>query len=141
MLVLASAQMDEKTAPHSSSFCNGRFSASVYGASGSRDLLAGKGSRKSGAVACGKARSSGTGGKNFLYECCDGIGELIHLDSEDVRVFVTEQLNVFRDHARQNILPGAFGGSWEILKNAGSWGAAILVTGVAVLLMASDLKE
>lgn len=79
--------------------------------------------------------------EKFLYECCDGIGELMHLDSEDVRVFVTEQLNVFRDHARQNILPGAFGGSWEILKNAGSWGAAILVTGVAVLLMASDFER
>lgn len=51
--------------------------------------------------------------ENILYECCDGLSELMHLESEDVRVFVTEQLNVFRDHARQNILPGAFGGSWE----------------------------
>lgn len=79
--------------------------------------------------------------ENFLYECCDGISELMHLETEDVRVFVTEQLNVFRDHARQNILPGAFGGSWEILKGVGSWGAALLVTGVALLLMAADFEK
>lgn len=79
--------------------------------------------------------------ENLLYECCDGISEIMHLEPESVRVFVTEQINVFRDHARQNILPGAFGGSWEVLKGAGSWGAAVLVTGVAVLLMASDLDK
>ena len=79
--------------------------------------------------------------ERILYECCDGISELMHLDAENVRVFVTEQLNVFRDHARQNILPGAFGGSWEFLKSVGSWGAALLVTGVAVLLMASDFEK
>lgn len=79
--------------------------------------------------------------ENILYECCDGLSELMHLESEDVRVFVTEQLNVFRDHARQNILPGAFGGSWEFLKGAGAWGAALLVTGVALLLIAADFEK
>lgn len=80
-------------------------------------------------------------GRRLLYECCDGISELMHLDSGEVRVFVTEQLNVFRDHARQNILPGAFGSSWTFLKSAGSWGAALLVTGVALLLTASDFEK
>lgn len=79
--------------------------------------------------------------ERILYECCDGISELMQLEAEDVRVFVTEQLNVFRDHASQNILPGAFGGSWEILKGAGSWTAGILVTGVAILLTAADFEK
>lgn len=89
------------------------------------------------------AEKLGTPGaaERILYECCDGISELMHLESEGVRVFVTEQLNVFRDHARQNILPGAFGGSWEFLKSAGSLGAALLVTGIAVLLMSSDFDK
>ena len=79
--------------------------------------------------------------RQLLYDCCDGISELMHLDAGEVRIFVTEQLNVFRDHARQNILPGAFGSSWTFLKSAGSWGAALLVTGVALLLMASDFEK
>ncbi len=79
--------------------------------------------------------------ERLLYECCDSISSLMQLEAEDVRVFVTDQLNVFRDHAQQNILPGAFGGSWEFLKGAGSWAAAFLVTGVAVLLMAADFEK
>ena len=79
--------------------------------------------------------------KRLLDECCESIGGLMQLETEDVRVFVTDQLNVFRDHARQNILPGAFGGSWEFLKGAGSWAAALLVTGVAVLLTAADFEK
>ena len=49
--------------------------------------------------------------EQLLYDCCDSVSELLHLESGDVRVFVTEQLNVFRDQAVQNILPGAFDGS------------------------------
>ena len=79
--------------------------------------------------------------ERILYECCDGISEIMHLEAEDVRIFVTDKLNVFRDHASQNILPGAFGSSWEILKKAGSWAAGILVTGVAILLTASDFEK
>lgn len=79
--------------------------------------------------------------ERFLYECCDGISELFHLEASRVRVFVAEQLNIFQDQAKQNILPGAFGSSWQAVKGLGSWGAAVLVTGISVLLMAADFEK
>lgn len=79
--------------------------------------------------------------EQVLYDCCDSVSELFHMEASGVRVFVTEQLNVFRDQARQNILPGAFGGSWQFLKGAGSWTAGLLVTGISVLLLSADFEE
>ena len=79
--------------------------------------------------------------EELLYNCCDSIGQLFHVESSDLRIFVTDQLNVFRDQARQNILPGAFGGSWQLLKGAGSWMAAVVVTGISLLLLSADFEE
>lgn len=79
--------------------------------------------------------------EQFLYDCCDCVSEILHMESSGVRVFVTDQLNVFRDQATQNILPGAFDGSWQLLKGAGSWVAALLVTGISVLLLSADFEE
>lgn len=79
--------------------------------------------------------------EELLYNCCDSVSELFHVESSELRIFVTDQLNVFRDHARQNILPGAFGGSWQFLKGAGSWAAMLVVTGISVLLLSADFEE
>ncbi|MCI9306966.1 MAG: AI-2E family transporter [Lachnospiraceae bacterium] len=88
------------------------------------------------------AMLEGTGQiEKVLYDCCDSMSELFHMEASSLRVFVTDQLNVFRDHARQNILPGAFGGSWQFLKGAGSWVAAVVVTGISMLLLSSDFEE
>lgn len=76
--------------------------------------------------------------EEFLYDCCDSVSEFFHVEASGVRIFVTDQLNVFRDQARQNILPGAFDGSWQFLKGAGSWVTALLVTGISVLLLSAD---
>jgi len=77
-------------------------------------------------------------GEAFLYECCDSLGELLRIETEDLRIFVTEQILVFQDQAQQQILPGAVGGSWQAMKKVGTVGAAVLVTGISVLLLASD---
>lgn len=79
--------------------------------------------------------------EELLYNCCDSISQLFHVESSELRILVTDQLNIFRDQARQNILPGAFGGSWHILKGAGSWVAAVLVTGISLLLLSADFEE
>ena len=79
--------------------------------------------------------------EEFLYDCCDSVSELFHVEASGVRIFVTDQLNVFRDQARQNILPGAFDGSWQFLKGAGSWVTTLLVTGISVLLLSADFEE
>lgn len=79
--------------------------------------------------------------ERFLYDCCDGVSRIFHIEASGVRIFVTDQLNIFRDQARQNILPGAFDGSWQFLKGAGSWVAALLVTGISVLLLSSDFEQ
>lgn len=79
--------------------------------------------------------------EEILYDCCDSVSELFHVEASGLRIFVTDQLNVFRDQARQNILPGAFGGSWQLLKGAGSWVAMLVVAGIAVLLMSADFEE
>lgn len=79
--------------------------------------------------------------EDILYDCCDSVSELFHVEASKLRIVVTEQLNVFRDQARQNILPGAFGGSWQFLKGAGSWVAAVVVTGISVLLLSADFEE
>ncbi len=79
--------------------------------------------------------------ERFLYDCCDSVSGMLHMDSSGLRVFVTEQLNLFFDNARQNVLPGAFGESWRFIKGAGSWAAAVLVTGISVLLLADDLEQ
>lgn len=96
-----------------------------------------------GSLAVRLGSDPGTWGQmeQILYDCCDSVSELFHMEASGVRIFVTEQLNVFRDQARQNILPGAFGGSWQFLKGAGSWTAALLVTGISVLLLAADFEE
>ncbi|NBK93981.1 AI-2E family transporter [bacterium 1XD21-13] len=79
--------------------------------------------------------------ETMLYDCCDSVSEIFHVEASDLRILVTDQLNIFRDHARQNILPEAFGGSWQLLKGAGSWVAAVVVTGISVLLLAADFEE
>ncbi len=79
--------------------------------------------------------------ENFLYDCCDSVGDLLHMEASGLRVFVTDQLNVFRDHAQQNILPGAMGGSWQFLKGTGSWIASVLVSGISMLLLAADFEK
>ena len=79
--------------------------------------------------------------EDFLYDCCDSVGDLLHMEASGLRVFVTDQLNVFMDQAQQNILPGAMGGSWEFLKGAGSWIAAVIVSGVSMLLLAADFEK
>lgn len=79
--------------------------------------------------------------EEFLYDCCDSVGEMFHMEASGLRVFVTDQLNVFMDQARQNILPGAMGGSWQILKGVGSWVAGIFVAGVSILLLAADFEK
>ena len=99
--------------------------------------------RELGAIAVRLGSNKETWGQmeQFLYDCCDGVSELLHMESSGVRVFVADQLNVFRDRATQNILPGAFDGSWQLLKGAGSWVAALLVTGISVLLLSADFEE
>ena len=79
--------------------------------------------------------------ESFLYDCCDSVGDLLHMESAGLRVFVTDQMNIFMDRAQQNILPGAMGGSWQFLKGAGSWIAAVLVSGVSMLLLAADFEK
>lgn len=79
--------------------------------------------------------------ERFLYECCDNVGELLQIESEDLRIFVTEQLNVFQDQAQQNILPGAVGSSWQVVKRVGACIAAILVMGISTLLLAADFEK
>lgn len=79
--------------------------------------------------------------ENFLYDCCDSVGELLHVEASGLRVFVADQLNIFMDEARQNILPGAFDGSWQFFKGAGAFGAAILVSAIAMLLLAADFEK
>ncbi|MCI8598355.1 MAG: AI-2E family transporter [Lachnospiraceae bacterium] len=79
--------------------------------------------------------------ERFLYDCCDSVGEMLHIESSGLRIFVTEQINIFLDHAQQKVLPGAMGGSWQFLKNTGSWVAAVFVTGISVLLLAADFEK
>jgi len=79
--------------------------------------------------------------ENFLYDCCDGVGELLHLESDGLKVFVTEQINVFRDQAQQKIFPGAFDGSLRVVKGAGSWIGGILVTVISLLLLSADFEK
>lgn len=79
--------------------------------------------------------------EELLYNCCDSVSQLFHVESSELRILVTDQLNVFRDQARQNILPGAFGGSWQLIKGAGSWMAAVVVTGISLLLLSADFEE
>lgn len=79
--------------------------------------------------------------ENFLYDCCDSVGDMLHIESSGLRIFVTEQLNIFLDHAQQKVLPGAMGGSWQFLKSTGSWVAALIVTGISVLLLAADFEK
>lgn len=79
--------------------------------------------------------------EEFLYDCCDNVSEFFHVEGSGIRIFVADQLNIFRDQARQNILPGAFDGSWQFLKGAGSWVAALLVSGISVLLLSADFEE
>ena len=45
--------------------------------------------------------------KRLLEECCESIGGLMQLETEDVRVFVTDQLNVFRAPGRRPSLSRA----------------------------------
>jgi len=79
--------------------------------------------------------------ERFLYDCCDSVGELLHVEASGLRVFVTEQLNVFLDEARQTVLPGAFDGSWQLFKGAGAVGAGVVVSVIAMLLLASDFEK
>lgn len=93
------------------------------------------------ALRLGSASEAWGQAEQILYDCCDSVSELFHMEASGVRVFVAEQLNIFRDQARQNILPGAFGGSWQFLRGAGSWTAALLVTGISVLFLSADFEE
>lgn len=79
--------------------------------------------------------------EEILYDCCDSVSEIFHVEASGLRIFVTDQINVFRDQARQNILPGAFGSSWQFLKGAGSWAAMLIVAGIAMLLISADFEE
>ncbi len=79
--------------------------------------------------------------EQLLEECCDSIGELLQVEPEEVQVFVTEQINVFRDQAVQNIWPGAFDGSLQVVKGTTSVLAGILVTGISLLLLAGEFEK
>lgn len=79
--------------------------------------------------------------EEILYDCCDSVSDLFHVEASKLRIIITDQLNIFRDQAKQNILPGAFGSSWQFLKGAGSWVAAVVVTGISVLLLSADFEE
>lgn len=79
--------------------------------------------------------------EQFVYDCCDRVSGLLHMESEDLRIFVTEQMNVFQDKAQQNILPGAMDGSWQVVKRAGGVLAGVLVAGIATLLLAADFEK
>jgi len=79
--------------------------------------------------------------EEFLYDCCDNVGELLSVEASGLQIFVTDRLNVFMDQAQQVLLPGAVGGSWEFLKGAGSWLAAVVVTGISILLLAADFEK
>ena len=56
--------------------------------------------------------------ERLLYECCDGVCSLLRLDTEKVDFFVTEQMGQLRASAGQKLLPGAFGGSWKLVRHA-----------------------
>lgn len=79
--------------------------------------------------------------ERLLYECCDGVCSLLQLDTEKVHFFVTEQMGQLRASAGQKLLPGAFGGSWKLVRHAGSFGAGLLVTVISVVLMAADFEK
>lgn len=79
--------------------------------------------------------------ERLIYECCDGVCSILRLDTDEVHLFVTEQLGQLRASAGQKILPGAFGGSWKLVRHAGSFGAALFVTAVSVILMAADFEK
>ena len=79
--------------------------------------------------------------ERLLYECCDGVCSLLRLDTEKVHFFVTEQMGQLRASAGQKLLPGAFGGSWKLVRYAGSFGAGLLVTVISVVLMAADFEK
>ena len=79
--------------------------------------------------------------ESLLYDCCDGVGEMLHLESERLRVFVTEQLRIIQAQTQQKLLPEALGGSWQAVKKVGSLAAAFLVAVVSMLLLASDYER
>lgn len=78
--------------------------------------------------------------ERVLYDCCDTAGELLHVETEGLRIFVTEQLEVFQDQAQQKVL-GAVGSSWQAIKKAGAFLTAVLVTLVSILLLSSDFEK
>ena len=76
-----------------------------------------------------------------LYECCDSVSRFFHIDAGTVHRFVTEQMEEVRVQAGRIMLPGAFGSSWQAVKYLGGFGAALLVTLVAVLFLAADYER
>jgi len=79
--------------------------------------------------------------EQFLYDCCDRVSEVLQMESEDLRIFVTKQLNLFQDQASQTILPGAMDSSWQALKGVGGFLAGVLVTAIATVLLAADFEK
>ena len=79
--------------------------------------------------------------ESLVYDCCDSVGELLQIETEELRIFVTEQMNVFQDQAQQTILPGAVDSSWQVVKRAGGVVTAVLITGISMLLLAADFEK
>lgn len=79
--------------------------------------------------------------EQFVLDCCDSVSDFLPVEAEDLRIFVTEQMNVFQDQAQQNILPGAVDSSWQMVKRAGGIAAGVLVAGISMLLLAADFEK
>ena len=63
--------------------------------------------------------------ERLIYECCDGVCSLLQLDTEKVHFFVTEQIGQLGAPPDRSFFPGAFGGSWKLVRHPGSFGAGL----------------
>lgn len=79
--------------------------------------------------------------ESLVEECCEGIAGLLHVDTGEVQLFLTEQMEIMEEEARKNALPEALLSSWQALKGFGSFLAALLVTLVSTLLLAADFEK
>lgn len=77
----------------------------------------------------------------LLSQCCERFGGMLHIDSGVMMRYVEEQTTRFGDKTWEQLLPGVFGGSWQVARGLGGFLTGVFVTGIAAILLAGDYEK